>query len=99
MKKHGPDVKRLAKNKHIKALYLTMIGILPMWFLVRMCVIAADGLTDRGDKGDFAVVLGNRINPDGSLSHRRFEARLECAITLYQNGRATTCARAASRIM
>ena len=34
---------------------------------------------------DIALILGNKVNEDGTLS-KRLEKRLECGLNLYQNG-------------
>ncbi|WP_210114268.1 YdcF family protein [Hymenobacter aquaticus] len=49
-------------------------------------VVVADGLTDSGQRADVAVVLGNTVNPDGSLSER-LRQRLDCGLHLYRAGR------------
>lgn len=44
-----------------------------------------DGVTDDISPSDIAVVLGNKVNPDGSPSPR-LKARLDRAVELYQTG-------------
>lgn len=44
-----------------------------------------DGLIDSHEQADLAVILGNKVNEDGTLS-KRLEKRLECGLTLYKNG-------------
>lgn len=46
-----------------------------------MCVLI-DGLTDEGRTADIAVILGSKVNEDGTLS-TRLERRLECGLRLY----------------
>ena len=41
-----------------------------------------DGLTDEKKSADIAVILGNKVNPDGTLSKRLLK-RLERAIDIY----------------
>jgi vancomycin permeability regulator SanA len=48
-------------------------------------LILADGLTDDIRRSDVAVVLGSKVNPDGSPSPR-LAARLERALELYEGG-------------
>jgi vancomycin permeability regulator SanA len=48
-------------------------------------LIAADGLTDDIRRSDVAVVLGSKVNPDGTPSPR-LAARLGRALDLYENG-------------
>ena len=60
--------------------------------LLTACLLAATaiamvGLYDHGDAADIIVVPGNTVNADGSLSER-LKARLDAAITLYQERRA-----------
>lgn len=47
--------------------------------------LVVDGLTDDISPSDLAVVLGNKVNPDGSPS-ARLEARLDRAVELYRTG-------------
>lgn len=69
-------------KKFIKIIFL-FFGI---WFLVHSIFIIFDGLNDKNNKADVAVVLGNKINEDGTLS-ARLQARLDKGIELYINGR------------
>ena len=62
------------------------ILILTIWFIVHIIYISIDGLTDDNKNADLAVILGNKVNIDGTLSER-LEKRLECGLTLYKNGR------------
>lgn len=48
-------------------------------------LICADGLTDDIRRSDVAVVLGSKVNPDGTPSPR-LAARLGRALELYQGG-------------
>lgn len=56
------------------------------WFLIHSLVIISDGLNDEMQPCTIAVVLGNKVNEDGTLSER-LEARLNRSIILYRNGR------------
>jgi vancomycin permeability regulator SanA len=60
--------------------------IITIWFLGHLIYITIDGLTDNNKKADLAVILGNKVNSDGTLSER-LEKRLECGLTLYKNAR------------
>ena len=53
--------------------------------LVAAGLIVADGLTDDVRRSDVAVVLGSKVNPDGSPSPR-LAARLGRALELYRTG-------------
>ncbi|RTZ48551.1 hypothetical protein EJ377_13810 (plasmid) [Chryseobacterium arthrosphaerae] len=71
----------MMKNK------LKYIFLLPvLWFFIHCVYIIADGLIDRQGKADIAVVLGNKVNEDGTLSDR-LAARMDQSITLYTSGR------------
>ena len=48
--------------------------------------LVIDGLTDKVGKSDVAIVPGNTVYPDGTLS-RRLAARVDQARWLYQQGR------------
>ncbi|MBP7252654.1 MAG: YdcF family protein [Alphaproteobacteria bacterium] len=53
------------------------------WLTLEICVITAIGLADTARTSDVAIVLGSKVNPDGSLSPR-LQARLDRALALYQ---------------
>lgn len=57
-----------------------------LWFVVHSVYIICDGLSDSGTKADLAVVPGNKVNEDGTLSGR-LRARLECSLDLYRKHR------------
>ncbi len=59
--------------------------ILMVWMLIHATIISYDGLHDDAAKADVAVVLGNTVLPDGSLSSW-LQGRVDKALTLYQNG-------------
>lgn len=69
-----------------RTIIILTIIIFGIWFLGFVCFITIDGLTDNGQKADLAVVLGNKINLDGSLSER-LQKRLECGLKLYKQQR------------
>jgi vancomycin permeability regulator SanA len=52
------------------------------------CVLTVDGLTDSLRKSDAGIVLGSKVNPDGTLSPR-LQARLDRAVTLHQDSYVT----------
>ncbi|MCE2996430.1 MAG: YdcF family protein [Cyclobacteriaceae bacterium] len=66
----------------IKVVILTMV----VWVTGHVIYTLVDGLTDENKKADIAVVLGNTVNPDGTLS-TRLQKRLECSLHLFQAGR------------
>lgn len=62
-------------------------GILVLiWFSIHILYTIIDGILDKNGKADLAVVFGNKVNVDGSLSNR-LKARLDQGITLYNKGR------------
>ncbi|MFC0426525.1 YdcF family protein [Chryseobacterium scophthalmum] len=67
--------------------YLKFIVVLIFsWFVIHTVYIVTDGLSDNGKKADIAIILGNKVNEDGTLS-TRLEKRLETGIELYKNHR------------
>ena len=60
--------------------------ILLLWFCVHLSFTIIDGTTNTKKNADLAVVLGNKVNEDGTLSERLIK-RLECGLALYKNGR------------
>lgn len=65
---------------------LKFIVVLIIWFVIHTVYIVTDGLSDNGKKADIAIILGNKVNEDGTLS-TRLEKRLETGIELYKNHR------------
>lgn len=60
--------------------------IIFLWFIFHTIYIVIDGCSDDGKNADLAVILGNKVNEDGTLS-TRLEKRLESGIALYKNHR------------
>jgi vancomycin permeability regulator SanA len=60
--------------------------IILLWFTAHSLYIIIDGVSDNGKKADLAVILGNKVNKDGTLS-KRLEKRLETGIQLYKGHR------------
>lgn len=79
------DTRKVMKNTILKPIKYLFIGLF-CWFIIHSVYIVADGLTDKNTRADVAIVLGNKINEDGSLS-KRLEARLNKSIELYNNKR------------
>ena len=78
--KHRNENRMLKKTgKYIGITFL-------LWLLIHSIVIISDGLTDEGQSADYAVIFGNKVNTDGSLSER-LEKRMECGLQLYRNKR------------
>ena len=57
-----------------------------LWFTSHTAYVIIDGLSDEGKSADVAVILGNKVNEDGTLSIR-LQQRLKCSLKLYQSGR------------
>lgn len=61
-------------------------GVLAAWLLLHMVYITIDGFWGYSGSADMAVVLGNRVEADGSLSPV-LKGRVDEALTLYRQGR------------
>lgn len=61
--------------------YTFIIGA--AWFIIHSIYIISDGLNNTKQNAGIAVVLGNKINEDGTLSPR-LKARLDQSIELYR---------------
>ena len=66
----------------MKRATIYLIGILSIWFLIHTAYIVADGVTDERERSDYGVILGNKVNPDGTLSER-LKKRLDKGFELY----------------
>ncbi|RZK59424.1 MAG: YdcF family protein [Hymenobacter sp.] len=63
-----------------------VLATLAAWVLGHTLLITLDGLHDRQQRADIAVILGNKVNEDGTLSER-LRQRLACGLALYRSGR------------
>ncbi|MPM30579.1 hypothetical protein SDC9_77129 [bioreactor metagenome] len=54
-----------------------------LWFAIHELIIIVDGLRDEKVNCEFAVILGSKVNEDGTLS-RRLKARLDAGLELYK---------------
>jgi len=61
-------------------------SLLLLWFIAHSLYITTDGLSDNGRKADLAIILGNKVNEDGTLSER-LTKRLESGVFLYRQHR------------
>ncbi|NML56448.1 YdcF family protein [Chryseobacterium sp. RJ-7-14] len=75
-----PVVKNILKV--IKILVFTVA----VWFVGHTVFIISDGLSDSRKNADLAVILGNKVNEDGTLS-KRLEMRLKTGVQLFKTGR------------
>jgi len=66
----------------IKSIFIVLI----VGFLAHSIYITIDGLTDKQTGADVAIVLGNKVNEDGTLSER-LKARLDKCIELFNQNR------------
>ena len=71
-------------NKNLSKYLKYFVVFIISWFLIHTLYIVVDGLSDKGENADIAVILGNKVNEDGTLSER-LEKRLETGIELYKN--------------
>lgn len=69
-----------------KRIIKSLLFLFLIWFIGHTLFITIDGLSDNKKSADAAVILGNKVNEDGTLSER-LEKRLECGLNLYQNHR------------
>lgn len=58
--------------------------LLLFWFVIHQIVIISDGLVNEENSSEIAVIFGNKVNEDGSLS-TRLKARLDKGIELYES--------------
>lgn len=72
--------------KNIVNIIKILAVLLIIWFLGHSAFILYDGISDNGKNADLAVILGNKVNEDGTLS-KRLEMRLETGVQLFKSGR------------
>ena len=63
-----------------------IVGVLAAWVVLHVVYMTVDGLSGYTGSADMAVVLGNRVDADGSLSPV-LKGRVDRALALYQQGR------------
>ncbi|WP_134684383.1 YdcF family protein [Brevibacillus migulae] len=64
---------------------MRVLYVLLTWFLLHVLVVTIDGLNDEIHHADVGVVLGNKVEQDGTPSDR-LKSRLEKAVELYRDG-------------
>jgi uncharacterized SAM-binding protein YcdF (DUF218 family) len=69
-----------------KKVWRIVVGTLLAWLFLHMVYISIDGLWDYDGSADIAVVLGNRVRHDGSLSPV-LKGRVDRALELYRQGK------------
>ena len=62
------------------------IFLLLLWIFLHLSITIIDGLWDRQQSADLAVIMGNKVNEDGTLS-TRLAKRVDCGLQLYEQGR------------
>ena len=70
----------------MKKVVRVVVMILAAWMLIHIIYVCFDGLTDYKGKADVAIVLGNRVNEDSTLSPV-LQGRVDKALLLYREGR------------
>ena len=71
--------------------------VLLSWVPLHMLYISVDGLNAYQGKSDIAIVMGNPVNADSSLSPW-LEGRVDKARELYEQGRVRKILQAAGRV-
>jgi vancomycin permeability regulator SanA len=74
-----------AKNKRRRKMKIA-IRLILLWVVIHLAYISLDGLRDYKGTADVAVVLGNRVDADSSLSPV-LQGRVDRALLLYRQGR------------
>lgn len=74
-----------AENKRRRKMKIA-IRLILLWIVIHMAYISIDGLRDYKGTADVAVVLGNRVDADSSLSPV-LQGRVDRALLLYRQGR------------
>jgi vancomycin permeability regulator SanA len=62
------------------------LKLLALWFTLHTAYTIHDGITDKGKTADIALILGNKVHEDGTLS-RGLANRMQCGLELYKAGR------------
>jgi vancomycin permeability regulator SanA len=70
----------------MKRLVRRLFGLILLWIVIHLIYVTLDGVLDYKGKADIAVVLGNRVDADSSLSPV-LEGRVDKALQLYRRGR------------
>ncbi|HEY8400834.1 MAG TPA: YdcF family protein [Cytophagaceae bacterium] len=68
----------------MKQLFKLVFILFLIWYVIHTLLIITDGLKDERYKADVAIILGNTVNADGSLSGR-LKSRLDKGIELYND--------------
>lgn len=68
---------------YMKRAILYLFGAVFLWFILHVLIITFDGMNDKIGVTDVAVVLGNKVELNGTPS-KRLKSRLDRAIELYK---------------
>ena len=74
--------KQFLKNKCFRRIAFFIL----IWICIHIIYITTDGLHDYKGNADVAIILGNQVNADGSLSSW-LQGRVDEALLLYKEGR------------
>ncbi|GGE41920.1 vancomycin permeability regulator SanA [Pedobacter psychrotolerans] len=69
-----------------KKLFLITSATIILWLIIHLVFTVFDGLHSSKNSADVAVILGNKVNTDGTLSDR-LNQRMKCGLELYKSGR------------
>lgn len=73
-------------GKKLFRFFKILIALLLLWFTFHSIYLISDGISDEGKRADLAVILGNKVNEDGTVS-TRLQKRLESSVQLYKDQR------------
>ncbi|MGL4631865.1 MAG: YdcF family protein [Leadbetterella sp.] len=71
--------------KPLKKTFKILFILFTIWILGHSLFVTLDGLKDSHAKADLGLILGTKVNEDGTLSER-LEKRLDCGLDLYKKG-------------
>jgi vancomycin permeability regulator SanA len=77
-------IKKLWKRKFYRCIFI-VFGIFCLFLFTHILLISIDGLNDDIQTTDFALVLGNKVYRNGTVSPR-LKSRLDKALELYEKG-------------
>jgi vancomycin permeability regulator SanA len=67
----------------MKKRIIQFLVLILTWLLIHTIYITIDGLSDTAQKADCILILGNKINEDGTLSGR-LQSRVDKGLKLYE---------------
>lgn len=76
------SIKTVVKNKWVKRIALFLL----LWMSIHIVYITADGLHHYNGSADVAIILGNKVYKNDSLSSW-LRGRVDAALVLYQTGK------------